>query len=101
MLSSELLLPLSILHCQLIQRIRYGTAAYKSAPQWTIQDLNTVLSNMAYILSSCDGAEKITGRSHTLFDASIFEYTCILIFIIVVGYFSLDNQLSMICDIEP
>ena len=62
MLISELVLPLSILHSQLTQRRRYITAAYKSPPQWTIHDLNTILSNMRYILSSCDGADKITGE---------------------------------------
>lgn len=76
MLISALVLPLSILHSQLTQRRRYVSAAYKSPPQWTIDDLNTILSNMRYILSSCDGADKLTGK-HSILAGVICQFACV------------------------
>ena len=61
-MTSELLLPLAILHSRLLQRKRYSLAAYKSAPHWNISDLDLIINYMDIVFSMCDGSEKFTGK---------------------------------------
>lgn len=91
MLMSEMALPLSILYTQLIHRRFYSSAAYESAPHWSIDDLDAVLDSLPLVFSTCSGFKHLAGKILALSSTQWLYLLPVTLIILSLLYPGADN----------